>query len=140
MYQTPDKTTNRLLVYGEYLAAAQALPQNTSAYGDEGAAQFAGTMQGLRVLIGCNEAITITATKKLQFELWDSATETGTFTKCGGTVELTDASTDLEYAAEDLICEIPVPEDMLPWAKLKIITDDASAAGKIDAWLDYVPR
>ena len=121
------------------LATAQALPQNTSAYGDEGSLEFSGTQGALEIVVACNTAITIAAAKKLEIELYDSADDSAFAAVDGCKVVITDSS-ETTYAAGDEICRINPPSTLRQYAKIRFLTDDAAASGAVDAWLDYLAR
>jgi len=124
---------------GSKLATAQSLPQNTNAYGDEGSKEFHKTLGAVQVKVTCNEAISIAATKKLEIEMYDSADDS-TFAVVPGTkVTITD-STPSTYAADDVLARIGLPSSLRRYCKIRFLTDDASASGKVDAWLDFLPH
>jgi hypothetical protein len=123
------------------LATAQAVPQNTSAYGDEGSKQFNGTQGSVEVIVACNEAMSLAATKVLTVVLHDSADDSS-FAEVDGVkfTETAPAGEAKTYAAGDIICRLPVPSNLRRYAKVYVTTDDAAASGKFDAWLDFQAR
>lgn len=132
-----DGLTHYMNVYGENLADAQALPQNTTWTGP--AVKLAGTLGGIEVVARAHTALTVADTKTV-------------------TVKLQHAGSDLDYA--DLVTlytltasggsgaiakntelgRFVLPSDVKTNVRAVVTTDDAAATGALDVIPTYLPR
>ena len=122
------------------LAQALALPQNDSAYGNEGPHQFDMTMGAVEAVVLCEEDISVADTKSLSIVLVHGDTEAACTTELGETFSETADGAALTYDAGDEICRLSVPSSLKQYGNIKVTTDDAAATGKIKALLNFLPR
>lgn len=101
------------------------VPQNTFVLSN--AIKVGGTRQRLEVVVEIDEPLTISSGKSLTVELWGSDTVDGTFTK---TVTIGTVTNNT--------IRFPIGYSFSPFAKIKVISDDTSAAGKISAFVGWV--
>ena len=125
----------------DFLAKAQALPQNTSADGNGGAFKHADTQGSIEVLAVVNEEITLADTKALTVKLQESS-DNG----------VADAYADLHtlytktssggdtIAAGTLLGRVLIPLTAEKYIKAVLVSDDAALTGKVDVFAVYVPR
>lgn len=132
-----DGLTHYMNVYGENLANAQALPQNTTWTGT--AVKLAGTLGGIEVVARAHTALNVADTKTV-------------------TIKLRHAGSDLVYS--DLVTlythtaaagsgakpkntelgRFVLPSDAKVNVLATIVTDDAAATGQVDIIPTYLPR
>lgn len=125
----------------DYLAKAQSLPQNASADGNGGSFESSDTQGSLQVIAEVNSQITLADTKTLGVKIQQS--------KDNG---VSDAFADLEtlysltsdggsvIAAGTELGRFVIPTNAERYIKAVLTTDDAAAAGKVDLYVDYIPR
>ncbi|CCG40156.1 hypothetical protein [Magnetospirillum molischianum] len=139
MYKKADGLPHIGQVYGESLANAQTLPQNTSADGNEGPIQVSGILGALEVIVRANTAITIADTKALTVKLQhrDGA---AAFADLATIYSLTAASGSGSIAKGVELARFALPSNVKTDLKAVITTTDAAAAGKLDILPSYLPR
>lgn len=132
--------TNYVDIYGQNLAKAQTLPQNTSADGNGGAVMFGGILGAVEIVARVNTAVTIADTKVLTVAVQHSNSEGSGFTALGTVYTLTAASGSGALAVDTELGRFALPSTVKDFVKAVITTTDASAAGKIDVIPVYLPR
>ena len=131
---------NRLTLHGEYLASDQAVPQNTSVDGNGGALRLAGTLGSVEVGVTAASAVTVADGSSLSVRLEESDAKEGPFAYAGIGLDLTASGAPLTFAAGEDLGRIALPSTLKEWTKAVITSDDATASGAIDVWLDFRPR
>lgn len=123
----------------DYLAKAQAVPQNTSADGNGGVFENLGQVQGsLEVVVKVNTGIVITDTKIVTVKLQDSADNSSfadfetLYTKTASGATTVAAGTELK--------RFIIPKTMKRYSKAVLVSNDAGVTGKVDIYLNYIPR
>lgn len=139
MYQKDDGLPHFQQVYGEWLANAQALPQNTSADGNEGPIQVNGTLGGIEVVVRANTAIAIADTKALTVKL-QHRDKGGAFADLATVVNLAAAAGSGTIAKGAELGRFALPSTVKAEVKAVITTTDAAASGKLDVIPTYLPR
>jgi hypothetical protein len=128
----------------DYLAEAQAVPQNTTAAGNGGAKYVAGIQAAAEILAIANEAVVIAAGKNFTIKIQDCETALGTFADLTTIFSLASPASETTYAAgyEFKTGEerYALPTDAKDYVKASIVTTDAAADGKLDIVLHYIPR
>lgn len=122
-----------------YFATAQAVPQNTSAYGDEGSKIVNATMGRIELVVVAKTDVAITANQTLTIEVYDSADDSSFAAIDSLKFTDIDAATTLEYAAGDEICRFALPSNTRKYVKPKFTTNDASASGTLDCYMEFFP-
>jgi len=122
-----------------YYATGQTVPQNTSAFGDEGSL-FTGNAQGaMAISIFAKTDVVLADTKVLTLNIYDSADNStfALFAKCTSVT----ADGETTYSAGDQIGDDYVlPPSANEWTKAQLVTDDAAVTGTVDVFLHYLPR
>lgn len=122
----------------DYLAKAQALPQNTSADGNGGSFRLAGMLGAIGLVGKVNAEISLADTKVLTVKLQDSADNT-TFADVVTLYTKTASGATTIAADTELFRYIPT-SSLRTFAKVVITTTDTSAAGKVDVFQSYNAR
>lgn len=127
-----------LKVYGQYLAEAQALPQNASADGNGPVLDLDGTMGGIEIVAVVTAEISLADTKSLDIKLQDS--EDGeTFADLETLYSVTaDGATTID--ADTVLERYVLPSDAKAYIKAVLTTDDAAAAGSVSVYPTYLAR
>ena len=126
--------------YDGYLAKANALPQNTSAYAVEGAYFLGNTNGALRIQTYVTTAWDLTDTKIATIDLYDSA-DGITYAKFVTLYTLTAAAGNgIILAGVKLGDDYVIPPDCNDYVKLYLTTDDADVVGAIDTTITYLSR
>lgn len=122
-----------------YLAKAQTIPNNTSADGNGGSFQgLNATLGGVEIVVEVNTQIALADTKVLTVKLQDSADDSS-FADLA-TLYTKTASGAETIAAKTILGRYVVPPSAKKYIKLVITTTDTGQTGKIDAYLNYLPR
>lgn len=123
----------------DYLAKAQAVPQNTTADGNGGVFENLGQTQGsLEIVVKVNTAIVITDTKVITVKVQDSADNLSfadyetLYTKTASGATTLAVGTELK--------RFIVPKTMKRYSKAVLVSNDAGVVGKVDIYLNYIPR
>lgn len=131
---------NYVDIYGQNLAKAQSLPQNTSADGNGGAVMLGGISGAVEILARINTAVTVADTKVLTIKVQHSDSESSGFADLGTVYTLTASSGSGSLAADTELGRLALPSTVKNYVKAVITTTDASAAGKVDVIPVYLPR
>lgn len=115
------------------------LPANTSDTCDN-AMRVDGTNGRLAICVKANDDnVVLATTKKLTLSYTQCDTEDGSFAAPAPNQTLVKtASGSYEPNAGDVIMRMLLPTDVKKWVKAVLTTDDASAAGKVDVFLEYI--
>lgn len=127
-----------LKFHGEYLAKAQALPQNASADGNGGEFHLADTLGSIEVIVKVNAEISLADTKVLSVKMQDKAT--GSEYADLATIYSKTASGATTLAAGTELARYILPSGTKELLKAIITTTDAAAAGKLDVYPSYQAR
>jgi len=130
---------HHLKVYDEYLAKAQALPQNTTADGNGALLRVKGAMGGVAATAQINTALTLAAGKQLSVKLYQDPGETGVFEYLADLCTASGANANLSNVGH-ILGQYVFPETLAGPVKATLTTDDGSAAGKLDIFLEYLAR
>jgi len=126
--------------YDGYLAKAQALPQDDSADGNEGAYLLGNTNGALRIQTYVTTAWDLTDTKIASIDLYDSA-DGVTYAKFATLYTITAAAgSGVILAGVKLGDDYIIPPDCNQYVKVVITTDDADVVGAIDTPISYLSR
>ena len=136
MYKT-NGNTHHLKVHGESLAAAQALPQNTTLNGT--GVKLGGTLGSTEIVIRANTALAVADTKVFSVKLQDSA-DNSTFANLQTVYSLTAAGGNGAIAADTELARYVIPTTANKWVRAVITTDDAAATGDLDILPINLPR
>lgn len=126
-------------IYGQNLAKAQAVPQNTSADGNGGAVEFSGINGAVEVVARVYEDVEIASTKVLTIKVQHSDEEGSGFSDLG-TVFTETMSTTTTFASGHVLGRFALPSHIKDYAKAVISSTDAGASGKLDVIPTYLPR
>lgn len=123
---------------GQYLAKAQALPQNASADGNGGEFHLAELQGAVEIVVKVNAEITLADTKVLSVKLQDKATG-------GAYADLATIYSKTAAGATTLTADTVLARYILPTATKELLkgvitTTDAAAAGKLDIYPRYLAR
>lgn len=118
-----------------YFIEDEALPKNTNK--TSSSLEVGGSHSSLEVIVDVTSAVTITATKVLTITLQESA-DNETFTDKAILYTFTSASGATNIAVQEGVCRYTLPVDIKKYARVKVATDDGSAAGAISAYLHLV--
>lgn len=115
------------------------LPANTSATCTN-AMRVGGTNGRLAIcVVAKDDNIVLATTKNLTLSYTQCDTEGGSFAAPAPNQTLVKtASGSYEPNAGDVVMRMLLPLDVKKWVKAVLTTDDASAAGKVDVFLEYV--
>lgn len=139
MYKKTDGLPHVMQVHGQSLANAQALPQNTSADGNEGPLKVGGALGAFEVLVRVNAAITVADTKALTVKL-QHRDGSDAFADLATIYTITAAAGSGSLAKGKELARFALPSTVKEEIKAVITTTDAAAAGKIDVLPVYLPR
>ena len=114
-----------------WLKKAMALPKNTSADSDVVYVGEGGQNSSIVIFVDVNAAITLTATKVLTIAIKTSADGTSWKTLHSETFDEAPAGRVLDYV---------LPPSCKERVKATVTTDDSSADGTLDIYMDYIPR
>ncbi|MBQ3729706.1 MAG: hypothetical protein II903_09420 [Spirochaetales bacterium] len=114
-----------------WLKKAMALPKNTSGDSDVVYVGEGGQNSSIMICVDVNAAITLTATKVLTIDIKTSA---------DGSSWKTLHSETFSEAPTGRVLEYVLPPSCKERVKATVTTDDSSADGKLDIYMDYIPR
>ena len=119
----------------ETVDASIALGSTTEVLSD---ALEIGANEGAIEVIVRSIAATYTTTGTIILQLTSCATESGSYTDCGGAVTVAGSS---ELTKNEELARLPIPKGALHWIKLSATTSDANENTKtIDMKIAYSPR
>lgn len=121
----------------DYLAKAQSVPANTSAYGNGGSFKLDNGLGSVAIVGEIDTACTLSSLSHLNVDLYESADD-NSFTLATSLCSIT--GTDAAWPAGTKLFEHVPKSDVKPHVKVKITTNDAGATGKIDVFQSYNPR
>ena len=123
--------SKRIPAADAWLKKAMALPKNTSADSDVAYVGEGGQNSSIVICVDVNAAITLTATKVLTIAIKTSA---------DGTSWKTLHSETFSEAPTGRVLDYVLPPSCKERVKVSVTTDDSSADGKLDIYMDYIPR
>ena len=124
----------------DFLAADQAVPQNTSADGNGGSFDLGNTQGSLEVVAEVGSVGTdLSDTKVLTIKLQDSA-DNSSFADLATVYTITAAAGSGTKAAGTQLGKLLIPSPARRYVKAVITTDEADVAGKLNVFLTYLPR
>lgn len=129
---------HNLTVYGEALADAQTLPQNTSADGNGGEFRLDDTLGAIEILVDVETEISLADTKVLTVKLQHK--DTGGSYADLATIYTKTASGATTLAADTELARFILPTNTKELLKAVISTTDAAASGKINVNPTYLAR
>ena len=130
---------HQLRIYGENLAAGQALPKNTQAQGNGGAQRAGSLMGATEIVVKSVSSVTIAAGKSLTV-IVEHGDDGVAFTPMPSTFKLTAGASVFTREAGEILGRIPLPSDCRRYVRVLLGTDDAAAAGSVDVFFQYLPR
>jgi hypothetical protein len=122
-----------------YLASAQTIPQNTSAYGDEGSKFVGNTNGALCVRAYVTTQIALADAKVFTIKLFDSADDS-TFAEYATTYTVTASGATTIAVGTKLGEDFVIPPQMNNYVKAQLVTTDAAATGAVDIVITYLDR
>lgn len=127
-----------LKVHGEYLAQAQALPQNASADGNGVELPVDKTHGALEVVVDVDALVGLADTKVLTVKLQHK--DVGGAYADLATVYTKTAAGATTLAAGSVLARYILPSDCKALIKAVITTTDAAASGKLNVYPTYLAR
>lgn len=132
-----DGLTHYANVYGQNLADAQALPQNTSWVGAP--VKLAGTLGGIEVVARAHTALSLADTKTLTVKLRHAGAD-AIYSDLCTLYTHTAAGGDGAVAKNTELGRFVLPSTAKANVLATIVTDDAAASGGLDIIPTYLPR
>lgn len=130
---------HQLRIHGEYLASKQTLPKNAQAVGNGGAQRAGSLMGAAEIVMRAASVVTIAASKSFSVLLEHSA-DNESFVLMPLTFKSTSGAQARTWQDGDVMARVPLPSDCERFVRIVIATDDAAAAGMVDAHFHYLPR
>jgi hypothetical protein len=122
-----------------YLTKNHAIPNNTSEDGNGGSfAGLAGTMGGVEIIVEVETQVALADTKVLSVKLQDSANDSS-FADLA-TIYTKTASGATTLAAGTILARYIVPTSARKYLKAVITSTDTQQSGKLNVFLNYLPR
>ena len=130
---------HELKVYGQYLAEAQALPQNTSADGNGAELDLFGVQGGVEIVAKVNEELALADTKTASIKLQHKDVD-GAYEDLATIYSVTaDGATTVD--ADTVLGRFVVPSSTKRGGlKAVLTTDDAAADGSVDIYPRMLAR
>lgn len=130
----------------DYLAYQQDLPQDDTSYGQDSdgdavTQEVKGAMGGLQVVAKCHEEITLADKKVLSLSIEESSDngDEDAFAHKAYLYYVT-ASGETTIEAGTVLGRFVLPTDIERYIRIALETDDATASGSVDVYLEYLPR
>lgn len=130
---------NRLTVYGEHLARAQALPAAGEAEGNGGSRRAGSMLGAAEVVMVAAGAVHMAEGATLTLSLRDSADD-AVFTDMPVRFRRTAGAGGLAFGAGEVMARLPLPSDARTHLKAVVATDDPGVTGVVDVLFEYLPR
>lgn len=127
----------QLISADDYLAKAQTLPVNTSADGNGGSMNIGNTEGAIEVVGVVNSEISITDTKVVTVKI-QHADDTSFADLATPYSKTASGATTLTVGTE--LFRYILPTSTKKNVKAVLTTNDTGAAGKVDIYLNYLPR
>lgn len=134
MARTIGSLTGDLVVGPDVIFDAQALLSSGTV--TSSAFKLGESQSSIALKVFANTEITIAATKSIVIALTSSDTEGGSYTAEKTLATYTPATI---AAGTELVNFVP-GDDIKPWCKLTVTTDDDQTADKVDAYLTMISR
>ncbi|MGE4296851.1 MAG: hypothetical protein AB7E47_02380 [Desulfovibrionaceae bacterium] len=128
--------------HGEYLAKAQAVPQNASADGNGGGRRLAGNNGAVEIVGKVTTALALADTKSLSIDLHqapDVDGEPGSYTFMASLYTLT-ASGAASVDVDTELFAFVLPTNCANNVKTVLTSTDVAATGAVDIYPRYLPR
>jgi hypothetical protein len=132
-----DGLTNYANVYGQNLADAQALPQNTTWTGP--AVKLAGTLGGIEVVVRAHSALALADTKTLTVKLRHAGADLA-YADLATVYAATAAAGSGAKPKNAELARFVLPSNVKANVLATVTTDDAAATGTLDIIPTYLPR
>lgn len=121
-----------------WLFVNEALPNATAK--ESPVFQLGGLQSALEIVVDLPADISVTAAKKLTFELHTCDTVNGTFAKAATLKEIAGGASAATAQVKGELLRYAVPSNTKTYAKLKVVSDYDASAAKFSAATEYIAR